>query len=126
MVQQEYYAQEKEKKDWVNQAIRLMTLHASKGLEFEAVFIVGLEEGLLPHARSLDEEESLEEERRLCYVGMTRAMNSLFLTFASQRLFYGKTSFNEPSRFLGDIKESLLEFEESDVMDEGWDLDDEW
>ncbi|MBL7078465.1 UvrD-helicase domain-containing protein [Candidatus Shapirobacteria bacterium] len=126
LVQQEYFAQEKEKKNWVNEAIRLMTLHASKGLEFEVVFIVGLEEGLLPHTRSLEEEERLEEERRLCYVGMTRAKTNLFLTYASQRLFFGKTSLNEPSRFLLDVSEKLLDFEEADALDEGWDLPDEW
>jgi len=127
LVQQEYFAQEKEKKNWIDQAIKLMTLHASKGLEFEVVFIIGLEEGLLPHARSLGEEERLEEERRLCYVGMTRAKKKLYLTYAAQRLYFGKTSFNEPSQFLTSIPEKLLEFKEADVLnDEGWDLLDEW
>ncbi|MFH1602051.1 MAG: UvrD-helicase domain-containing protein [Candidatus Shapirobacteria bacterium] len=125
LVQQEYFVQEKEKKDWASQAIRLMTLHASKGLEFEAVFIVGLEEGLLPHARSLEEEERLEEERRLCYVGLTRARKRLFLSFASKRLYFGQMSFNEPSRFLLDISENLLCFEGTEVFDDSWDLDTE-
>lgn len=88
--------------------ITLMTLHAAKGLEFPVVFIVGMEEGLFPHSRSLWEKEQMEEERRLCYVGITRAKEFLYLSYASKRLFYGETSSNAPSRFLADIPESLL------------------
>lgn len=88
--------------------ITLMTLHAAKGLEFPIVFIVGMEEGLFPHSRSLWEKEQMEEERRLCYVGITRAKEVLYLSYASKRLFYGETSSNAPSRFLADIPENLL------------------
>lgn len=129
LVQQEYSAQEKEKKNWKNEAIKLMTLHASKGLEFEAVFLVGMEEGLLPHSRNIDDLDRLEEERRLCYVGITRAKKKLFLTFACQRLYFGRTNHNEPSRFLADVPENLLEFKggEADIeLDDGWGLDEEW
>jgi DNA helicase II / ATP-dependent DNA helicase PcrA len=88
----------------------LMTLHSAKGLEFEAVFLVGLEEGLVPHQRSLAREESLEEERRLCYVGMTRAMDRLHLSWAQSRLVFGQRRPSEPSRFLAEIpREHLLE-----------------
>lgn len=89
--------------------VTLMTLHAAKGLEFPIVFMVGMEEGLFPHSRSLWEKEQMEEERRLCYVGITRAKEVLFLTYASRRLFYGETSSNAPSRFLADIPENLLD-----------------
>jgi len=89
-------------------AITLMTLHAAKGLEFPIVFIVGMEEGIFPHSRSLWEKEQLEEERRLCYVGITRAKETLFLSYASKRLFYGETTSNAPSRFLSDIPEHIL------------------
>lgn len=81
-------------------SVSLMTLHAAKGLEFPVVFIVGLEEGLFPSSRSGDSEEELEEERRLAYVGMTRAMQDLFLTFASSRYAFGGRSYNAPSQFL--------------------------
>jgi DNA helicase-2/ATP-dependent DNA helicase PcrA len=81
----------------------LMTLHAAKGLEFERVFLVGLEEGLLPHSRALESAESLEEERRLCYVGMTRAMDSLALTWAGSRAVFGQRRLSERSRFLDEI-----------------------
>lgn len=80
--------------------VTLMTLHAAKGLEFPVVFIVGLEEGLFPSSRSDGSEEALEEERRLAYVGMTRAMQELFLTFAASRYAFGGRSYNEPSQFL--------------------------
>ncbi|MFH0942762.1 MAG: UvrD-helicase domain-containing protein [Candidatus Beckwithbacteria bacterium] len=90
-------------------AVTLMTLHASKGLEFKNVFIIGMEEGLFPHSRSLMDREELEEERRLCYVGMTRARENLFLTYSRRRLYFGITASNAVSRFLGDIEESLLE-----------------
>lgn len=80
--------------------VSLMTLHAAKGLEFPVVFIVGMEDGLFPSSRSDNSEEELEEERRLAYVGMTRAMEDLFLTFASSRFSFGGRSFNTPSRFL--------------------------
>jgi DNA helicase II / ATP-dependent DNA helicase PcrA len=86
----------------------LMTFHAAKGLEFDTVFLVGLEEGLVPHARSLTGEEALEEERRLGYVGMTRAMETLFLTWAQSRQIFGQRRLSEPSRFLAEIpRESL-------------------
>lgn len=88
-------------------AVILMTMHAAKGLEFKVVFIVGMEEGLFPHARSMQNSQELEEERRLCYVGMTRAKNSLFLTFAQKRLYFGLKTANTVSRFIMDIPENL-------------------
>jgi DNA helicase-2/ATP-dependent DNA helicase PcrA len=84
-------------------SVTLMTLHAAKGLEFPVVFVVGLEEGLFPSSRSFDTEADLEEERRLMYVGMTRAMDRLFLTFARQRRSYGMMNFEMPSRFLTEL-----------------------
>lgn len=88
--------------------ITLGTLHSAKGLEFPAVFIVGMEEGLFPHSRSMESVEQLEEERRLCYVGMTRAQDRLILTCAGVRTLYGETSRTIPSRFLGEIGEERL------------------
>ena len=84
-------------------AVTLMTLHAAKGLEFPVVFIVGMEEGLFPGSRALEKAEDLEEERRLAYVGMTRAMQRLFLTYALSRLSYGNRNYNTPSRFLMEL-----------------------
>ena len=89
--------------------IWLMTLHAAKGLEFPVVFIVGLEEGLFPHVRSRGDEDALEEERRLCYVGMTRAQTRLVLTSAARRRVFGEYKASEPSRFLGEIPGKLLD-----------------
>src|SRR5439155_1595465 len=80
-------------------AVTLITLHAAKGLEFPVVFIAGLEEGLFPHSRSLDDEKELEEERRLAYVGITRAKRRLYLTHASRRVFRGLGQLSIPSRF---------------------------
>jgi DNA helicase-2/ATP-dependent DNA helicase PcrA len=90
-------------------AITLMTLHAAKGLEFPVVFIVGMEEGLFPHSRSLMDTNQLEEERRLAYVGITRAKEILYLTYASSRLYFGERISNPPSRFIVDIPENLIE-----------------
>ena len=90
-------------------AVTLMTLHAAKGLEFKNVFLVGMEEGLFPHSRALMEPEQMEEERRLAYVGMTRAMDKLYLTYARRRLYFGTRNSNAVSRFLADIPEELLE-----------------
>ena len=103
-------------------SVTLMTLHAAKGLEFPAVFIVGMEEGLFPHSRSLFDMNELEEERRLAYVGITRAKDILYLTYASRRLFFGQRTSNPPSRFIIDIPENLLEgvegsFSDFDVKD---------
>ena len=89
-------------------AITLITLHQAKGLEFPVVFIVGLEEGLLPHSRSIDDPDQMEEERRLFYVGMTRAKERLYLTRAFRRGFWGNTSAVRPSRFLGDVPQRLI------------------
>ncbi len=91
----------------------LMTLHLCKGLEFPCVFMVGMEESLFPHSRSLDSEGDLEEERRLCYVGMTRAMQKLTLSFVSQRRIFGSTQYHLPSRFLEEIPEDLIEVVET-------------
>lgn len=86
----------------------LMTLHMAKGLEFRVVFMVGLEEGLFPHSRSFDEPAQMEEERRLCYVGITRAKERLYLVHTFRRSFYGNTEPSEPSRYLGDIPRHLV------------------
>jgi DNA helicase-2/ATP-dependent DNA helicase PcrA len=88
--------------------VTLMTLHAAKGLEFPVVFLTGMEEGLFPHGRSLQQGDALEEERRLCYVGMTRAMDKLYLSHARRRRIYGDFQYNPPSRFLGEIPAHLL------------------
>ena len=84
-------------------AVTLMTMHAAKGLEFPVVFMVGMEEGLFPSSRAAEEQEGLEEERRLAYVGMTRAMRKLFLTYAASRYAYGSRNYNMPSRFLMEL-----------------------
>ena len=88
---------------------QLMSLHSAKGLEFPLVFLTGLEEGLFPHQRSVEEPGRLEEERRLCYVGMTRAMHKLHVTYAVSRRLHGREQFNSPSRFLGEIPAELAE-----------------
>jgi DNA helicase-2/ATP-dependent DNA helicase PcrA len=87
----------------------MMTLHTAKGLEFPVVFLAGLEDGLFPHQRSLNDLDSLEEERRLAYVGTTRAMRALYLTYAEQRRLHGIDSYGQPSRFIKEIPEDLLE-----------------
>jgi DNA helicase-2/ATP-dependent DNA helicase PcrA len=86
----------------------LMTLHAAKGLEFPVVFIAGLEEGLFPHSRSMDDPEEMEEERRLCYVGVTRAKQQIYLIYTFRRTLYGESEVREPSRFLADIPARLV------------------
>jgi DNA helicase II / ATP-dependent DNA helicase PcrA len=90
-------------------SVTLMTIHASKGLEFKMVFLVGMEEGLFPHSRSIMSKDELEEERRLCYVAITRAMEKLFLTHTKQRLYFGRYESNICSRFLSEIPEHLLD-----------------
>jgi DNA helicase-2/ATP-dependent DNA helicase PcrA len=131
LVQQEYSQQEKQKDKLKDNAVRLMTIHASKGLEFENVFLVGMEEGLLPHAQNIEDKEKLEEERRLCYVGMTRAKKRLYLTFASRRMYFGQTNYNAPSQFLLDIPDHLLNDnsfrKEDDIWEDDFDDDeDDW
>lgn len=90
--------------------VNLMTLHCAKGLEFPVVFIIGFEEGIFPHSKSYLNPEQMEEERRLCYVGITRAKQKAYLTFARQRHLWGQTMVNPPSRFLSDIPENLIDF----------------
>ncbi len=91
--------------------VNLMTVHSAKGLEFPVVFLVGMEEGLFPHASSLINPAELEEERRLCYVGITRAKQQLFLTYCRERMMYGSTQFNPPSRFLFEVPGDLIDFQ---------------
>lgn len=90
-------------------AVTLMTLHSAKGLEFPIVYMVGLEEGVFPHARSLNSDSELEEERRLCYVGMTRAREELNLVYAHRRSLYGQPNFNRRSRFLDDLPNEIID-----------------
>ncbi|HIF9330579.1 TPA: DNA helicase II [Photobacterium damselae] len=90
-------------------AVQLMTMHSAKGLEFPLVFMVGMEEGMFPSSRTTEEVGRLEEERRLCYVGMTRAMQKLYLTHAEMRRLYGKDNFHKPSRFLKEIPEHFID-----------------
>lgn len=91
------------------EAVTLMTMHAAKGLEFNYVFIAGMEENVFPHARSILDESELEEERRLCYVGITRAKRKVYLVYAGQRTLYGGTSYNLPSRFIDELPKHLTE-----------------
>ena len=97
----------------LDNAITLMTMHAAKGLEFKVVFLIGMEEGIMPHSMSLNEESNLEEERRLCYVGITRAKERLYITNAKRRMLFGNTNMNPPSRFIAEIDSNLIEKEES-------------
>ena len=89
--------------------VTLMTIHSAKGLEFTCVFLVGMEEGIFPHSNSMLEADGLEEERRLCYVGITRAKEVLYLTNAKRRMLYGKDSMNPPSRFIDEINDDYIE-----------------
>ncbi len=98
--------------EW-EECVQLMSLHSAKGLEFPLVFLSGLEEGLFPHQRSIDEPGKLEEERRLCYVGMTRAMERLVISYAEIRRLHGREMYTQPSRFLAEIPPSLLHEERS-------------
>ncbi|MDP3941577.1 MAG: UvrD-helicase domain-containing protein [bacterium] len=106
LVEQEYTANlgDAEKKN----AITLMTLHGAKGLEFPIVFMIGMEEGLFPHSRALMDKQELEEERRLCYVGITRAEHRLFFTYARRRLYFGQRTSNTVSRFISELPEDVL------------------
>ena len=96
--------------------VTLMTFHAAKGLEFPAVFMAGMEEGLFPHSRTLLDDTEIEEERRTCYVGITRAERRLYLTYARQRTIYGRTEMSRPSRFLTEIPEELVEHKVADFF----------
>ena len=89
--------------------VTLMTMHAAKGLEFQVVFIVGAEEGLFPHSRAIMDPSEMEEERRLCYVGITRAKERLYMIYAQERNLYGRFQSNEKSRFIENISEHLLD-----------------
>jgi DNA helicase-2/ATP-dependent DNA helicase PcrA len=100
---------DKEKSEEEQDAVVLMTMHSAKGLEFPVVFIIGMEEGVFPHSRAFADNEELEEERRLAYVGITRAEQELFLTCARMRTLFGRTAANAPSRFLQEIPKELLE-----------------
>jgi DNA helicase-2/ATP-dependent DNA helicase PcrA len=90
-------------------SVQMMTLHSAKGLEFPLVFLSGMEEGLFPHRMSAEEPGRIEEERRLCYVGITRAMKSLYLTYAETRRLHGSDTYNRPSRFLQEVPNDLLQ-----------------
>lgn len=103
--------------------VSLMTLHAAKGLEFPVVFIVGMEDGIFPHSRSLFDINQIEEERRLAYVGITRAKEELFLTYASHRLFFGQKVSNPISRFIIDIPENLLEGDTNEYLVDEYKID---
>jgi DNA helicase-2/ATP-dependent DNA helicase PcrA len=89
-------------------SVTLMTLHSAKGLEFPVVFLIGLEDGVFPHVRSLGDPDELEEERRLCYVGLTRAEERLYLCHAWSRMMFGTTDYRPPSRFLDEIPAELI------------------
>lgn len=98
--------------------VTLMTIHSAKGLEFDVVFLIGMEEGIFPHQNSFLEEEGLEEERRLCYVGITRAKQRLYISNAKRRMLYGKETMNPPSRFISEIEDSLLDIQNEKMFDQ--------
>jgi len=124
LVEQEYTPERVKEMGENRQAVTLMTLHAAKGLEFPVVSIVGMEEGIFPHSRSLMEKDEIEEERRLCYVGITRAKEKLYLTYANKRLFFGTRTQNMISRFIADIPEATLDLQVSLSQDRGFRDDD--
>ena len=99
-------------------SVTLMTMHSAKGLEFKVVFLVGMEDGIFPHQNSFFEAQGLEEERRLCYVGITRAKERLYISNAKRRMLYGKDVINPPSRFIKEIDESLLEIDNKNMFEE--------
>ncbi|MDO4179399.1 MAG: DNA helicase PcrA [Phascolarctobacterium sp.] len=105
--------------DLKEDSVTLMTLHSAKGLEFPIVFLVGMEEGVFPHARTLMDDEEIEEERRLCYVGITRAMSRLFLTNAKTRMLFGRTEYHPVSRFLQEIPRNLIRIYKRDAGMQG-------
>ncbi len=104
----------------------MMTMHSAKGLEFPVVFVVGTEEGIFPGIRAIGEMEEMEEERRLCYVAMTRAKEKLYMTCAAQRMLFGRTSNNRPSRFVGEIPGDFVEKSGRSYLSENSDLDAAW
>jgi DNA helicase II / ATP-dependent DNA helicase PcrA len=108
LIQQEYLPTETSKTKIPKNNVTLMTVHAAKGTESPVVFIVGLEEGLFPHARAVMEKNEVEEERRLCYVAMTRAKEKLYLSYTHRRFYFGEKAANQASRFLNDISPELL------------------
>ena len=124
LMEQEFTPKAIRDREQNRKAVTLMTLHAAKGLEFPMVFMIGMEEGIFPHSRSLMEKDELEEERRLCYVGITRAQDKLFLTYANRRLFFGTRTQNTISRFIADIPEHALDLQISLSADRGFRDDD--
>ncbi len=124
LVEQEYQPKNQRGKEDNRDTVTLMTMHAAKGLEYPVVFMVGMEEGLFPHSRSIMDREELEEERRLCYVGITRAKERLYISFANRRLYFGTRTQNMVSRFLSDIPEHALELSVSLNADRGFHADD--
>lgn len=120
LVEQEYEPETLRKREANRDAVTLMTMHAAKGLEFPIVFMIGMEEGLFPHSRSLMDKDEIEEERRLCYVGITRAKEKLYLTFANRRLYFGNRIQNMISRFIADIPQHILKFNVSLESGRGW------
>lgn len=109
LVEQEYMPDYPDLNGNKKEAVTLMTLHAAKGLEFPVVFMIGMEEGLFPHSRALMDKHELEEERRLCYVGITRAKEKLYLSYARKRLFFGQKTSNTVSRFIFELPEEVYE-----------------
>lgn len=124
LVEREYEPDKVRAREKNRNAVTMMTIHAAKGLEFPVVFMVGMEEGLFPHSRSLMDKDELEEERRLCYVGITRAKDSLFLSYANKRMFFGTRTHNMVSRFISEIPESVLKLQVSLGYDRGFREDD--
>jgi DNA helicase-2/ATP-dependent DNA helicase PcrA len=124
LVEQEYEPKMVKIREEHRDAVTLMTLHAAKGLEFPIVFMIGMEEGLFPHSRSLMDKDELEEERRLCYVGLTRAKEKLYLTYANRRLFFGTRTQNMISRFIADIPQHVLDLHVSLSASRGFQEDD--
>ena len=106
-----------EEQKQTNDLVTLMTIHSAKGLEFDNVFIIGLEEGIFPHSNSFDSQEGLEEERRLCYVAITRARKRLWIVNAKRRILYGLDSCNPPSRFVNEIDDEYIKIENIDLKE---------